>query len=706
MNTIQAWSQNLSGRFKVAVLGLLSFVVATCVVLPLKSVSPTVFFLRVSLLFVPTLLILLHFVFATTEIWRFVDRNRFLLSLLILAFAVVFKLSGTSIGVWNSIIQNDFAEAPVFGTPRVIRSDEFMCFTPMAAAQSWAKPSYPYFNDILRATPTDMFSVYAQPVKHPLLLFRPFLSGFLLFGFDRGLAFFWVARFLALFLVSYELLKLVTDGKKALAGVGASLITFAPAVQWWGAINAFAEIVIFGSLFVVSLNRFLRSDSPHRQILYIAMIFYSAVAYVFTLYPPHMVSMAYAFLPLSMWTIARYRHDFRATSLTWFCIAVAILASVSCLMWYLSISSEAFQTVAQTHYPGTRVDCGGTIRSKFGSWWANPIFPYGGFAIEDSNVVESAVFPDFFPLGFLLSAFLFYRRKIKDSLIAFLAIGWVFQAAYCAVGFPKWLALSSFLGRSMPKRAIVGMSFIGLLILVRALSAMKEAPTLRKTAIAALGCSAVASLSAHLAFPSYLSPVRLAAIALFAFMSSVMILRFESWTQTSSLFLVLTALLVGAFVNPIQRADGGVSKSPLFRAIRKLAEESPGIWLVDSDKAGMNQYPLLCGAATINGGNIYPQFRLWNELDPHGKSKKEWNRYVSKLFVRLVDSDSLPSIIHTDDQTVKVMMHPESLGRLGVKYVLTNRNLDELEPAIIGKEPIARVGDWNIYYIREESNSD
>jgi len=240
-------------------------------------------------------ILLLHVALPADHIWSFVDRNRFALAAAILLLAVASELNGSSIGVWNRHVPNPRAEPPLFGVERPIRSDEYAVFTPMTLAQAHAVPSYPYFNGIPRAAPTDMYSVYAQPVRHPLLVFRPFLAGFVLLGFNRGLAFFWAGRWLALLLAMYALFKFLTNGDKPLAGCAALMVVLSPVVQWWGAINALAEILIFGSVFVLCFDRFMTGRSLRERWLPVVGMGYSGIGYAMTLYPAAMVSFAYVF---------------------------------------------------------------------------------------------------------------------------------------------------------------------------------------------------------------------------------------------------------------------------------------------------------------------------------------------------------------------------------------------------------------------------
>ena len=365
-------------------------------------------------------ILLLHVALPADHIWSFVDWNRFALAAAILLLAVASELNGSSIGVWNRHVPNPRAEPPLFGVERPIRSDEYAVFTPMTLAQSFAKPAWPYFNDIPRAAPTDMFSVYAQPVRHPLLVFRPFLAGFVLFGFNRGLAFFWAGRWLALLLAMYALFKFLTNGDKPLAGCAALMVVLSPVVQWWGAINALAEILIFGSVFVLCFDRFMTGRSLRERWLPVVGMGYSGIGYAMTLYPAAMVSFAYVFAFLCLWTVMRRANGFRLDKRSALFAVLTAAVSMGILVWYVGLSADAFRTLPETEYPGRRFDCGGGYRKGFGLSLGSLFFPWTSQVVEDGNPFNRALFLDFFPLGVVLAAFLLFRRKLRDALVVLL----------------------------------------------------------------------------------------------------------------------------------------------------------------------------------------------------------------------------------------------------------------------------------------------
>lgn len=645
-----------------------------------------------------------HSVFPAERIWGFVDRHRFLFAAAVLVLATLLELSGSSIGMWNKYVPNDNAEAPLFGVERAIRSDEWAVYTPMTLAQSFARPSWPYFNDIPRAARTDMFSVYAQPVRHPLLVFRPFLAGHVLFGFKRGLAFFWTARWLALLLVVYELLKLLTDGRKALSAAGAVLVLFAPAVQWWGAINALAEMLVFGSLFVLCLDRFMAGRTLRDRWLPIAGMAYCGVAYAMTLYPAEMVPLAWVFAALSLWTVLRRAKGFRADAATWTFFAFAVLAAAGCLGWYLRLSGDAFRTTAGTVYPGQRFDCGGGCLRGPGLAWGSLFFPWTSPAVEAANSFEFAMFLDFFPLGVAMAAVPFFRRGVRDAPCVLLAAVSLLLALYCLVGLPKWAAAATMLSRSTTFRAFVALGFAQLLLLVRSAALLRPAVPVKWCVPAAAANAAAAVGLAHFSYPNYLGWPRLLVVGVLAAAAAAAFLRFSARPRTAALFLVSLAFAAGGFVNPVQRGDAGVLASDLARTVRSIASAHGGTWIVDGETLPMNQFPMLCGAPTVNAGNVYPLLERWKDVDPGEKAAETWNRYaVGMRFDVKPDGDPSFRLLVSDSFRLDAPM--SLLRRWNVRWVLSRRMLKGLSGDGLWLRQVAKASGWRIYVVEPEPSS-
>ena len=664
--------------------------------------SWSVFGLRSAILFFPAFLLLLHAALPADRIWSFVDRNRFALAGSILVFAVAFELNGSSIGMWNRFVPNGNAEPPLFGIERAIRSDEYAVFTPMTLAQSFAKPAWPYFNDIPRAARTDMFSVYAQPVRHPLLAFRPFLAGHVLFGFRRGLSLFWVGRWLALLLVLYELSKLLTDGDKPLSAVASAMVVSSPVVQWWGAVNALAEMLVFGSLSVLCLDRFMRGTSLRSRWLPVVGMGYCGVAYAMTLYPAAQVPFAYVFGALSLWTVLRRAKGFRADAATWAFAGAVALAAAGCLAWYLHLSSESFRILADTEYPGRRFSCGGGFWKGFGLSWGNVFFPWTDHHFENSNSFERSAFFDFFPLGLVLAAYLSIRRKRLDALSFLLVAASVLLGAFCAVGLPPRMAAATLMSRTTTGRAFVAFGFLQLLLLVRAVSMLRPALRFKAAASAAVVFAGLSTALAHCSYPTYLSRMPLALVFVLSATGFCLWFRFSIHRLLAPAFFVVLVFFGGALVNPIQRGDAGVSGSDLFRAVSDIAETDPGAWLVEGASFPMNQYPLLAGARTVNAGNLYPEVERWGKTDPTEKDRFVWNRYAECIRVDLGTGDDC-SFHLTSPLSFRIDVPPRVLADWNVRHVMSRNDLERFNGAGLRFTLEKRVAGWNIYSLVAEA---
>ena len=185
---------------------------------------------------------------------------RYYIAVIVFLLCVIFEISGSSIGAWQDFIPIDGIEdGVILGKSRMIRTDEWAVLSPMTFSQFF--DGFHYFSDIIRADKTDVFMVYGLPVLNIMQLFRPFQIGFLFLGMAKGLSFFWCGRWIALFMVTFEFLMLLTKKNKLLSFVGATMITLAPIVQWWFAINGIVEIFVFGELAILLLHQYMNTEN-------------------------------------------------------------------------------------------------------------------------------------------------------------------------------------------------------------------------------------------------------------------------------------------------------------------------------------------------------------------------------------------------------------------------------------------------------------
>ena len=67
--------------------------------------------------------------------------------MLFLALGTLMRIHGSSIGLWNRKTHDQSAEAGVlWGTPKLIRADEWYFATPMILSQAAVRPAFPAVN--------------------------------------------------------------------------------------------------------------------------------------------------------------------------------------------------------------------------------------------------------------------------------------------------------------------------------------------------------------------------------------------------------------------------------------------------------------------------------------------------------------------------------------------------------------------------------
>ena len=224
-------------------------------------------------------------------------KYRFIICGIIFIIAIVFEISGSSLGAWNDVIYT-IDQSNDIGISRQVRADEWATYTPMMFSQKYN--NYKMISSLLRGGNTNVFFVYGLPIMSIFQVYRPFQLGFLFLGNAKGLSFFWIGRFLALFLVSLEFFKILTKNNKGLTYIGTILVTLSPIINWWFAINGIVEIFVFGEGAIVLLYHYMNDKNFTKKLIYLLLMIICAGGYIMVLYPAWQVPMIYVFLFLAL----------------------------------------------------------------------------------------------------------------------------------------------------------------------------------------------------------------------------------------------------------------------------------------------------------------------------------------------------------------------------------------------------------------------
>lgn len=629
------------------------------------------------------------------KIWITIFQKRYWVAGGILIIFVLLELSGSSISYFAQFFSGMDDTNTVFRTYNPLRSDEFAVNTVYAISQE--ANGYQYFSDIVRGTTTDMFIVYGQPVWDYGILFRPFQIGYLLLGSSRGLSFFWCSRLLVLFMVSFEFGRLILNDKKKLSLCFAMLITLAPVTQWWFAINGLVEQLVFGQLCVLLLDKYMKTDSVRKRILYVISFFWAGGCFVLVFYPAWQIPFGYIFLALMIWIILKNRKQF-----AWNGKKDILIIALVAVIWVLLMTGilirswDTISSVMNTAYPGQRISTEKlTLRELF-SYVYNIFLP-----MVDTGTKLEWTFLDFFPMGILLSLYCFVVRKKKDLFLTILlALDVIFLLIYI-LPIPEIILKATLLSMVPASRVIVPLGFVNSLLLFRAITIVASEMTLKKCVIIS-GSYTIAILIitrkivTNVGVP-FSRLMQVIVLLVFGIMLLLLFLRYKTKKNMLMIFLSMVLAFAGGLVNPVQRGLDFIEDDKVITSIKSIAEQDNGKWIVEGGGFPIMNLPLIAGAPTINCTNTYPDLERWKMLDPNGEYEEIYNRYAHIQINLTGTEDTTFNLLYPD--SFQVILNVDDMEKLSVKYILSQNNLESLSNEEVDIVQIADEEGWKIYNI-------
>lgn len=638
-----------------------------------------------------------------TYILDFLYRYRFLVAAALFVLCIVFEISGSSIAYYGEHLGTDISQRGIlFGTCRGERADEWATYIPMALSQyENYTGAFPYYSDIIRGTATDTFIVYGQPVADIAIIFRPFQWGYLFLNPARGLSFFWCGRFIALFLVTFEIGMLITKKQKRYSFLMALMVLLAPLVQWWFAINGLVEMLVFGQLAILLAYTYMNTKHYWKRLLCAVFLAVCGGGFILVFYPSWQVPMAYIFGALFLWVVLENRKRF---SFAWkkdiplFVLFFLLLGGG--MAYVLFKSQDAIMATLHTVYPGGRFEQGGGWGLQPLRYMCNLLFPVYSAPAPS----ELSLFYDFAPLGILLSAYVLFKEKKRDKLLIIMLTLGILLWCYVTVPIPKVLAKITLLSFAQAGRVVQVMGFVNLILLFRSLAVMDWRPG--KAVSGAVACAgaavvAVVNYKIYRAYGSgYPHIILLSAMAGVLALGIYLFLRNREGYMKGALTLFMTGIMLcmGGLVNPVQKGLDVIYDTPLMEEITAITDEDPSaLWICDSIGYPMNDYTIIGGAAAIDSINVYPDLERWRVLDPDGKYEDIYNRYAH-IHIEVVQEETSFELLQMAD-SFRLRVNPDDLKKLDVSYILTNRDLTVLASENTKFELIQEANGYQIYKV-------
>jgi len=628
-----------------------------------------------------------------------VFKYRYAIAVALLTVCVLFEINGSSIQYWQNYgLGADVPSGNLLGMTQAIRSDEWGVTTPYTISQfSDSANMLPYFSDVIRGTPTDVFLMSSLPVMDIAILFRPFYWGYLFLGAAKGLAFFWCARMIALFMVTFEMGRIITGDNRLLSVMMAIMVALAPAVQWWFSAGGLVELLVFGQLGIILIYKYFETSSYKTRIIYALVLVIAIGSFLFTLYPAWEVPMAYVVLAFLFWIFISNRKKKRVNwkfDFPIFLMVVVLLLGV--ILYILQKSRTTWEVVTNTAYPGSNIFTGGGGFSSMFQYPHSIFLPHNEVVILNKCEISRMI--DFAPMGWIVSAIVLLVQKRRDVLLYCLLAVSAFFTVYIAVGFSEGVARATLLSNASIHRILIINGFLNIVILIRALSLYKGRLNIWVAAALAVAVSGVVIMTSYYDAMNFVNFGRhvIAGIVLAAIIFSMLLIHVKKFRYIMFCLVAVIMLISGLFVNPVRRGIDLITESRAYHEIQSIVEEDKqALWMV-YDNTAMSNYPIMAGARTINSTNAYPYLERWYMLDPERKYEDLYNRYAH-IQMRLSDVQEPVFALNADVVTVDI--NTDSLQKLGVEYIFSLQGgLEKFSDDKVYFEEIVH-DDFYIYHV-------
>jgi hypothetical protein len=564
-------------------------------------------------------------------------RVRRLLGVVTILFvaAVAFQINGSSIGVWKDALHDGASPAGIlFSTPKSVRSDEWMSWTPSILSQALHRPAFPVENANLGGGKSPL--LMSVPVRHFAMFFRPQLWGFFLFPIETGFAFYWNAKLCALFLSFFFLIRMLTRNNFWLAFFGAGWVCFSAYVQWWFSCPPMLpEMLASWATALLCAVELFRTNRVVSRMAITLLLVVAVVNFTLCFYPPFQIPLVY----VGLGVFAGWLWQNRNSTLAWkpgaICLGIGVVGCAAVLVPYLAECKPTLEILAQTKYPGSRRSYGGelAITDVFNGVLGFFNNSERDFLATRGNSCEGS---NFYPLWlFALAAggADLWRGRRNRPIEIFLFAALALFALYAVCPFPVWLCRWTLLSYVTGTRALLAIGIAGILLTLMLLAQeAKRRKISRGFPAAVAACLGVALLfiASYPGNEKFLSVGR--SSLLLGLNAGLIGLYFFAPRKVFCGVFLLALVLNNGGVNPIATGLGPLLKATATPAIQKIRDSDPEAkWIVYST-AWLPQFFKAQGVNVINGLQIVPDPALCHEVDPAGKNEMEWNRYAFAIF--------------------------------------------------------------------------
>lgn len=599
-----------------------------------------------------------------------------ILALAMAAAGMVGRLNFSSVGMWNQYLPSAGIEDPTLvGHPRAIRADEWLVATPWMLSQ--AANGYPLENPAVGSLHSTLLT--SMPVRHAVAAVQPEFWGFAFFDVERAISWYWMYKLFGLFVSSLLLLLLLTRGDGLTSAMGALWLCLSSFTQWWFSTNL-PEMLIGLCMALLGVLYICKAERRVMRIAGALATLLGAATFVFQLYPPFQVPLAYAGAAVVVGVMASRtsRMRFRAAAPERVILMMACAALMAGLVLLVLIDArETISTVVATVYPGRRFSVGGSV-----PWWMalDGIFEAwrvgeATFPWTNSNASESSDFVMLFPLA--VAALLFVDRRLwRDPLVISLSVFCLLLYAWMVIPLSAELAnlvsrltLLSFVPPNRATAALGLASILLVAVVVARMRALGRGPGRVGTSffviLAALATYQYGALLQDLD-PTFFVGAR---IMLGCVVAGLMGWALARGSRRAFAMAALFIAIPGLLVNPLSRGLAPLLEQPVLAAAVAADGDKAPRWLVIGNFVIPQAFKAV-GLDVFGGARYAPDILSMEILDPGHRHADVWNRYAH---VQVESAAGIPNprftLVQGDLYRLQVDVCSEQLDALRIERV-------------------------------------
>ncbi len=593
--------------------------------------------------------------------------------------ATAAALNGSSIGAYTLTYGYGGHPGWFLGTPRNIRSDEWVSETPAILNQTLRADRFELQHTWVG---DDSVALLANlPVRHIAMLFRPQLWPFFVLPLNYAYAAYWQFKALILLTGLFTFLLLVT--RSTLWSIaGALWYFFSPGAQWtysWpSGLPEMVGLICWATVLACFLT--IGTRTMALIVAGIGMIT-AAIDFALCAYLPHMIPLFWvAVFFFVSWCIAYRQRIFTRDALGRRALVISgcvLVIAVVGMTVYID-ARNAINGIAHTVYPGKRLFEAHNrplpfLMVHFLEWTQTEHH----FPASMSNICEAAGFLWLAPATLFCTAELLLSRWQKSALIG-LWCSFGLILFWLVAPFPSFLARAFGLNLTEGPRCLPALAVANIAIVAVCMSAPRLQRRFQGVEASKLGvilrCCGVFLVVFSLLqltnriFSSFFSSTELTIGVCFTSLAIILIL--EGRKLALAILLCVSHALVFGGVNPLERGLGPITDSALFKFVRSHPELRSGRWLAYSNSFVSSGFLASTGLDVYTGLVYLPDIDHFSLLASNGLDVHAFNRDGLRLALPLpahsksfVESPWLPEALW------HVSPSDPILRELGIKYV-------------------------------------